>query len=525
MATMLLALMLVGTFGVAIPPLTLADTEIRYLTVDFIPSAMPTPSTLPSVGIHNLTLGSLINVEAPEFVNDTTGVRYEFVKWAVFNEEASTWYNTTNRNHTVTLNANKTAYAVYKIQYLFTVITAYDLPYIWESGWHQQSTRWFDAYVETYASVANEHVDLNFSMKAKFVQWTGDWVGKEIRPNGRVRAGPINMTGPMTVIAEWVIEYFLTKDAVYSPHTPSVPYVPGAYYTSLEAAIDRIVLLQNTSSSAVGDWDWITTGDTGPSNTGYKNLQGVIALGLLCAFELTENISYFQAAQYLADEYLATGNPTTGALQTAGYGYGADFEFLARFSEISGRPEYLDFAQKAWEHQKVRNYGSPAGYEMRYGPGNQTLLYNHFYYNWALGFGGSHGVTIWNYVSYITGALAVGDTAWAENATAVVAANLTKILGSDWDRFLGWGQALVAFQAVDPITYATEISNTANSLIADQLYDGSWPAGSWKQDAAYAIMGLAAVGEMDAAQKGADWLVDTQAGNGGWIEPDTNEYE
>lgn len=509
---MAIILLLIGTFSMvmSLSPVSAVDTYC-CLTIGYDPCpGMPEPDTAPTVGAHDYTVDSVINVTAPLIVNDTTGVQWSFLNWTVTYPDNSTW-STTNNKFPITMNENKTATAYYKVEYLFTVITAYDLPYIWYgSAWHQEATHWFDEYDIAYAGVANEHVDLNVSIKAKFVEWTGDASGKKIVKSGygiNIQTDAINMTGAKTVIANWVIEYFLDKDSVYNPWGPTVPYDPGAYYTALEKAIDRIVLLQKKSSDY--GWDWVVTGATGPSGTTYQNLHGVISMGLLCAFELTENITYFFAAQNVADE-MATGDPTNGDFWNNGWGYGWDYMFLVEFSEISGRPEYKDYAIDAWDWQKA-NKG-------KYADGNQTVLYNDQYNNWVA----SHGIVIWNSVSYGLGALAVGDTEWAENMTAVIAANFTKIAADGYE-YLGWGHALKLFQAVDPTGYATEIASAVNSLKTSQLYSGSWPGNS-VQDAAYAVMGLCAVGEMEAAEKGADWLVNQQLASGGWLEPNSKEY-
>ena len=514
LSNVVILMLLIGSVAsiINLTPTVSGNSDYKWLTIKYSPDPMAwngyevVPNILPPPGTHNYTLNSMINVTAPLVVNVTNDVRYVFDHWEVYLEESNTTKTATVNSITVKMDENKTATAYYRIQYLFTVVTAFDKPYIWYGGaWHQESSHWFDEYAITYASVTKEHVDLNFSMKAKFVEWTGDWTGKEIRPNGRVRAGPINMTGPKTVVANWVIEYFLTKDSVYDPWSPSVPYAIGKYYTSVEKAIDRIVALQ--SSSDYG-WDWIVTDQTSHSgNPSGVNLYGIIGLGLLDAFELTENMTYFFAAQKVAD-YL-----TSGPMPLHGHGYGPDYMFLVRFSEVSGRPEYKDYAIKAWNWQKA-NWG-------RYADGNQTYLYNYFYNNWVP----SHGIVIWNTAFYALGAYYLGDIEWAENMTKVIAANFTKIT-NDGYQYIGWGNALRLFQTIDPVGYATEIESAVNSLKSSQTYSGCWPGG-WTQDAAYAIMGLAAVGEMEAAEKGADWLVSTQGYNsiaGGWKQPDGEEY-
>jgi hypothetical protein len=192
---------------------------------------MPPPTTLPALGTHALTLGSYIEIEAPEIVNDTASTRWTFDKWSVYNEEADTWYNTTNRNHTVTLNANKTAYAIYTPQYLFTVITAYDVPNIWGGSWHENtSSMWFDEGHTVYAGVMknnpNDWMLIDTYARAYFINWTGDATGKTYYSGYFWTSDPITMDGPKTAIAEWVVKYKLWTD----PDSEYEPWGPGGSY-------------------------------------------------------------------------------------------------------------------------------------------------------------------------------------------------------------------------------------------------------------------------------------------------------
>ncbi|KKL09572.1 hypothetical protein LCGC14_2564520, partial [marine sediment metagenome] len=109
------------------------------------------------------------------------------------------------------------------------------------------------------------------------------------------------------------------------------------------------------------------------------------------------------------------------------------------------------------------------------------------------------------------------------NMAAVLAGHLAEITGTDIYRFIGWGHALEFLNAVDPEIYSTQITDLIASLTGSQNPDGSWGIGQnpegYAQDAAYAIMGLVAVGEREVAEKGAAWLVANQgygAIEGGW---------
>jgi hypothetical protein len=90
MATVLLLMLLIGIFSVAMKfaPAS-ADTEVKYLTISFLPPEMPTPATVPSVGTYELAKGWSGPVEAPDIVEAANlGIRYKFVQWAIWWEES-----------------------------------------------------------------------------------------------------------------------------------------------------------------------------------------------------------------------------------------------------------------------------------------------------------------------------------------------------------------------------------------------------------------------------------------------------
>ncbi|RLE62703.1 MAG: hypothetical protein DRJ47_10295, partial [Thermoprotei archaeon] len=283
-------------------------------------------------------------------------------------------------------------------------------------------------------------------------------------------------------------------------------------FNAILSGTDRLLALQSDTDFG---WDWIVTGLTEHSAANSStNLYGVIALGLLDAYELTGNTSYFDAAKNVAD-FIMYGNASEGDFYYGwdGYywGFSFDYRFLVRFSEVSGNTTYRDYAIDAWNWVK-ENRGE------YYGDGNQTALYNYMYAHY-----GTHGGAIWQSADFALAALACGDTAWARNMAEVIRSNLTKIDEADGYKYIGWGKALELFEAVDPTTYAAEISAVIGNLTDTQNAEGFWdttPDADAVQNTAYAIMGLMAVGEVDPAVKGAKWLISTQLENGGWGTPE-----
>ncbi len=283
------------------------------------------------------------------------------------------------------------------------------------------------------------------------------------------------------------------------------------YKTVVANAADRLIALQSNTDYG---WDWNVTGLTEHSAANSStNLYGVTALGLLDAYELTGNTSYFETAKNVAD-FIMYGNASEGDFyygwDSYRFGHSFDYRFLVRFAEISGNTTYKDYAIDAW-NWVTENRGE------NYGDGNQTNMYNYLY----SAFGSSHGGAIWQSADYALAALTCDDTAWAENMASVIQSNLTKIDGTDDYRYIGWGKGLEMFQVVDPTTYATEIAAIISNLTDSQNDNGSWGSGENPegivQDTAYVIVGLNAAGELETARKGAHWLVSNQEENGGWL--------
>jgi len=104
---MAIILLLIGTFSMvmSLSPVSAVDTYC-CLTIGYDPCpGMPEPDTAPTVGDHDYTIDSVINVTAPLIVDDITGVQWSFLKWMVFYPDGSNATNTNNK-FTETLNEN-----------------------------------------------------------------------------------------------------------------------------------------------------------------------------------------------------------------------------------------------------------------------------------------------------------------------------------------------------------------------------------------------------------------------------------
>ena len=260
--TLMFLMLLIGTVGVAFnfaSPAKAVDTYV-WLTIDYAPAGMPVPDTAPSVGVHNYTIDSVINITAPLEVDDGD-TKYLFDNWTITFD--STVWSTTNNKHMITMSQNKTATAYYKVQYLFTVITAFDVPNIWDGSWYENvSSRWFDAGATTYAGVMknnpNDWISTGTWERAYFINWTGDSSGKTYYPGYFWTSDPITMDGPKTAVAEWVMKYYLwtDPDSEYDPWGPGSnefdPDKRGWY----DDCTDVDLTAPSVDNENVGNWRW-----------------------------------------------------------------------------------------------------------------------------------------------------------------------------------------------------------------------------------------------------------------------------
>ena len=285
--------------------------------------------------------------------------------------------------------------------------------------------------------------------------------------------------------------------------------------STIAAAADRLVALQ--SSTDYG-WDFVITGATQHSaSPSAYNMYGVVALGLLDAYELTATSSYLASGTGMAYHMThmndgSSGDPANGDFnkQVEGERPGSyDYEFLVRCAEISGESQYGDYAAAHWAWAKVNMpiYASPEVL-------NDELL------GWA---GSDPGAAAWQLANFGSAILAMGDTTFATGCADLILADLDPVTGQQY--LVGDHMALAEcaefLSALNPTSYASDIDGIFAALINAQQPDGCWNDGyaGTLQDTAYATRALAKLGGvsgMNAASAAADWLLANQIGNGGW---------
>jgi len=234
MVSLLLLVLLAGTFTVTTRLTPVSATEVKYLTISYLPSEMPEPATVPAVGTYKLAYGWSGPLEAPDIVNTTNpSIRYKFKQWAIWYEESKYWSNSTDNPYNITLYENITAYAEYKVQYKLTVETPYSTPYsqVDGEGWVQHPPdRWLDANTKVHVGFYPPGDPgpwiwpIQPNKQAVFEKWVINGVD-----DGTNRISNwFNMDGPKVAVAVWKIQYYLyVKAAPPEPRPDLVPTAPS----------------------------------------------------------------------------------------------------------------------------------------------------------------------------------------------------------------------------------------------------------------------------------------------------------
>lgn len=288
------------------------------------------------------------------------------------------------------------------------------------------------------------------------------------------------------------------------------------YITAIKQTANRLVALQ--SSTDFG-WDWVVDGEPPHSaSASSQNLYGVVAVGLIFAYEKTGNSTYLTAAENAAN-YMTSG--PAASFWNNGWGYEFDYIFLTTLSAVSGISSYATYAGEAWTWQKA-NIG-------RYAYGNQYQLWDRYAYEW-IGIG-YYGGAAWQCSYWGLAALDMGDTTWAAQMATTIHANMTLIalpmtapyLANNYTNdYVNMGMASALNLLATIGGYSTDVATLKSQLESNQISDGSWDFQSAtvgngeSQTTAYCVIGLMAAGDSAPALKGSDWLIANQLSNGGW---------
>lgn len=257
---------------------------------------------------------------------------------------------------------------------------------------------------------------------------------------------------------------------------------------------------------ADGAYPWIV-GQPGK----YQNVQGVTALGVLDAYELTADATLLESASKNRDWLAAYMAANPGKYISASNAY-----FLAEFALVTAEPADLDLARAAYA-TAIARYGSPAGIvtgiiQARANQGHTNL-------------------GLWDAGLFLRAAQDIGAAADADAmATAMRTQTIVDPMNSaaNWYE-LGLAGALFGYGEAGALDDVEGMLAIRDALLATQCDNGSFPS-TWQgvvycdevQATAYAVEGLTYVGSLLEAQAGCDYIASSQAETGGW---DLGGYE
>lgn len=311
---------------------------------------------------------------------------------------------------------------------------------------------------------------------------------------GVIAAGTVLGTAPAGVLAAPLS--MAGQDVHHRERAPDEVVVRAARFLT-----DRQGAFATGSGEAIvlDGWEWLVG-----SGEGASNISGVVALGLLDAWEATGDEAFFRAAE-------ARGDLTLRALRRGDDVYATDLELVARIGRASGRLEEQTLARKGFEAKLAKAGGAEAEVARIIGLRAANLALSG--YDVAL---------------LAEAGLAVGDNAAAKALLkAVRERERTWLRGGVGSTFGLISQG--ALLSVSSRLGQVEASRGyAVSLLALQQDDGCWRARE-TQATAYATRGLSAFAvafsdgaAAKSAARGRAWLQLTQLQNGAWA--DYNDY-
>mgnify|MGYP000439193887 CR=1 FL=1 len=303
-------------------------------------------------------------------------------------------------------------------------------------------------------------------------------------------------------------------------------------------AAERLVMNQNDDDG----WDWIENNEKTTASS--KNLFGVTGMGLLKAYEATDNSDYFASAEKAA--YKITSNwcnnydgvkancDTAGTSWKGGGGYtNEDILFLQRIGKYynDGNLFTTKSEQAIVERWDAYNNDAQKVYDFIKGAREAN----------------SPDLFYWDLEPIMEATVDAANTISDSNKAMVLRNNalaLANLVANDqwgagyfiksWanaDSRLGQASAIRILQLADDMTfdvdYGTAITNGITALLTQQQTDGSFKYSDKKsiQATAYSALALEAAGYHSDAQNAVSYIESQQLSNGGWYEEEgTDEY-
>lgn len=243
----------------------------------------------------------------------------------------------------------------------------------------------------------------------------------------------------------------------------------------------------------------------------YQNVQGVTAVGLLDAYQLTGDASYLDAAARTRDWLEAYRDANPSSFISSGNAF-----FLAQYALLTADPEDMDLARDAYVPALAR-YGTPENIatsiiQARASQGNGNL-------------------GLWDAALFVRAAQDLGFSGHADRlADAMLQQAIVDAFDANATFYeLGLAGLLFGLGESDVVEHVETVAAARDALLAARCESGSWPL-TYRgtvycddvQSTAYAVDGLVYAGALVEAVSGCDWLAQAQASNGGW---DLGGYE
>ncbi|MBI2876936.1 MAG: hypothetical protein HYY20_08645 [Candidatus Tectomicrobia bacterium] len=267
----------------------------------------------------------------------------------------------------------------------------------------------------------------------------------------------------------------------------------------------RLVEIQSDN----GTWDFIVTGRTAGDADGDENITGVTGLGLLAAFDETDNEAFLDAAVSTGNHLLEVFrlNPTSRP-------FPQDIEFLAALGDVSDLDredrDAFEEAAEDWFENLRREF-----------PRARDLIEHFIEVR-----GTRKALTLWDAASVIRAARAVGNRRYARQVAALaVSRSITREVEdtvdngpadqSFRDTLMSRGSMLFALRRIGG-GFTGSILRFRTFLVQNRESDGSWMEDT--QVTAYALLGLSAFGRgrvgrvriSDAIEEGVGFLESMQ---------------
>lgn len=302
----------------------------------------------------------------------------------------------------------------------------------------------------------------------------------------------------------WGVVYIMNK-LLFVLALGALTVVPQGNATPIDnllgtsAAADHLLAVQFED----GAFPWI---EGAPGK--YQNVQGITAVGLLRAYELTGNEAYMgnesSGATANRDWLVNYMDANPGVFMSSSNAF-----FLGNYARITANPADYDEAQRAM-NSAIARWGSA-----------QELT--DFILNARAPTYGNMG--IWDVALFIRAAQEVGYFTYADEiAEALVNTEIVDAFDNTSNYYeLGLAGLLFGLAESDFIGHLELELAARDALLATQCADGSFPT-TWRgtvycsevQTTAYAVLGLTSIVDVVTAQSACDFLTSTQGEDGGW---------